>query len=57
MRGIYIDCWKDGNKYNKDLMDATLEERQAYYKTLEPWQLIKLIEFSITHIQKSQRRL
>lgn len=45
MRGIYLKInKKDGDWYNKDLMDATKIERISWYNSLSKKQIVSIIE-------------
>ena len=49
MRGIFISVKKGKDFYNKDILDATYEERSVWYKSLSKEQMVNLLEQLITN--------
>ncbi|MBK5242013.1 hypothetical protein [Clostridium sp.] len=44
MRGNFICVKKGKDFYNKDILDATYEERSIWYKSLSKEQMVNLLE-------------
>lgn len=49
MRGIYIKITKGEDFYNKDMMDASYEERVRWYNTLSKKQVLSILEQFVTN--------
>ena len=49
MDQIFIRIKKDGNFYNKDMMDSSSKERMDWYNTLSKGQIMSMLERFVTN--------